>query len=325
MKKTKEISLPTSELEDLSLWIWHQKGNLRRGKLGFTNQYKLEKLGVNLNENISDSQWEKVYKILANFKNKYGHCNVPYNKKNKFLGSWVSEQRKKRKKGILKRERINQLNCIGFSWNALASKWDKMFESLTNFKKEYGYCNVPQGYSKNQALGTWCNAQRRSKRKTLLNKERMRRLSHLGFTFEALDSQWEKHYQALIDFKKRYRHFSIPKNYSGNSSLSAWAQNQRQHKKSGTLKEEYIDRLNHVGFEWNPYEAQWNKMYQSLVDFKKQHGHCVVLTATDSNNKNLGMWVSVQRRAKKNSLISKERINRLNRIGFVWDAQTKLN
>ena len=54
-----------------------------------------------------------------------------------------------------------------------------------------------------------------------------------------------------------------------------------------------------------------------LKQFKETHGHCRVLQSTE-----LGKWVSKQRSGlrKKDNAQNRERIRRLNRIGFIWNA-----
>eukprot|EP00956_Cyclotella_meneghiniana_P008269 scaffold11022_cov38-Cyclotella_meneghiniana.AAC.3 len=59
------------------------------------------------------------------------------------------------------------------------------------------------------------------------------------------------------------------------------------------------------------YEARWNEMYQQLVAFRKKR--C-------QQTKKLGIWVSTQRKTYKSKKLIQDRINKLNDIGFVWEA-----
>ena len=49
-------------------------------------------------------------------------------------------------------------------------------------------------------------------------------------------------------------------------------------------------------------------------------GHCLVPTGFVLEGFNLGQWVSNQRKARNK--MSHERKERLNTLGFVWNAQT---
>ena len=62
----------------------------------------------------------------------------------------------------------------------------------------------------------------------------------------------------------------------------------------------------------------WERNLSFLIDFKKEFGHVRVLTNLQFKNFHLGRWVSKQR-AKVNNL-SDEKKNRLNALGFIWDA-----
>jgi Helicase associated domain. len=64
--------------------------------------------------------------------------------------------------------------------------------------------------------------------------------------------------------------------------------------------------------------------YLELVEFKEKNGHARV----PSNDKNLGVWVGTQRkqyRLKQKGLLSHmtdERIEMLDKIGFIWEVNT---
>ena len=61
---------------------------------------------------------------------------------------------------------IEQLEKIGFRWHVVDRNevFEKRCFELEAFKEEFGHCNVPQGYSKNKPLGSWCNNVRASYR-----------------------------------------------------------------------------------------------------------------------------------------------------------------
>jgi hypothetical protein len=82
----------------------------------------------------------------------------------------------------------------------------------------------------------------------------------------------------------------------------------------------------------NQYDYQvekWDAQFNELLAFKAQHGHCRVPQNYEGNPA-LSHWVKRQRyqykckREGKVSGISESRIQRLEQIGFVWDAQELL-
>jgi hypothetical protein len=76
-------------------------------------------------------------------------------------------------------------------------------------------------------------------------------------------------------------------------------------------------------------EEKWDAQFNELLAFKAQHGHCRVPQNYESNPA-LSHWVKRQRyqykckREGKVSGISESRIQKLEQIGFVWDAQELL-
>ena len=35
-----------------------------------------------------------------------------------------------------------------------------------------------------------------------------------------------------------------------------------------------LDKLDTIGFTWNAQEAAWDRSFQQLETFQKEHGHC---------------------------------------------------
>ena len=84
-----------------------------------------------------------------------------------------------------------------------------------------------------------------------------------------------------------------------------------------------MDRLNGWGFVWNENytkwkdEAKWEEYYSHLKKFYEDNNH--IRVPDDHKIKDghsLGNWVKEQRRIKMS--LSKEKIDRLNDLGFVW-------
>ena len=74
------------------------------------------------------------------------------------------------------------------------------------------------------------------------------------------------------------------------------------------------------------HTKKWNDKLSQLREFKAIHGHCLV-PHTYNENQGLARWVKRQRRQYKlhkdgdaSSTMSRERIDILNKEGFVWDS-----
>jgi len=264
------------------------------------------------------ANWEALFQALVAFKENQGHCGVPDRwSENPELGRWVSNQRKTFRKGKLSEERVVRLEALGFEWDPVRADWEAMFQALVAFKENQGHCRVPRKWSENPELGTWVSNQRQVFRKGELSEERVARLEALGFEWDPFTADWEALVQALVAFKENQGHCGVPDKWSENPELGRWVSRQRKTFKKGKLSEERVVRLEALGFEWDPFTADWEALVQALVAFKENQGHCGVPRRW-SENPQLGRWVSTQRKTFKKGKLSEERVARLEALGFEW-------
>jgi broad specificity polyphosphatase/5'/3'-nucleotidase SurE len=75
--------------------------------------------------------------------------------------------------------------------------------------------------------------------------------------------------------------------------------------------------LDEVGFEWDPMEARWQEMFERLCKYSSQFGNTNVPKG-HKKDPELASWVRMQRVHYRQQTISKERLEKLEFIGFVW-------
>ena len=209
-------------------------------------------------------RWKQRYQELAEYKKGHGHCNVSKGsiQEYKQLGAWVKTQRSEYSKGRMPQDRMKQLNDIGFDWDPLASQWNKMFHKLVEYNKHHGDCRVSQWSMGYKQLGRWVKEQRFQFKKlqtgkdSFMTEERIVKLDSVGFVWSPFDALWEERFEQLREYQKVYKHCNVPKNYD--FKLALWVQAQRrQYRKfvnseRTSMSEERIDKLESIGFEWNP-------------------------------------------------------------------------
>jgi len=137
---------------------------------------------------------------------------------------------------------------------------------------------------------------------------------------DKIGSSWDEYYGKLKAFKEQHGHCNVVPGWSVTYYLAYWVSRQRYIRRKGLLSEDRIQRLDELGFVWEPQEAFWDEMFSSLVQFKNIHGHCFVPKRWRENPK-LGRWIVNQRSLKKKLELSKDRIQRLDELGFVWKRQ----
>ena len=78
-------------------------------------------------------------------------------------------------------------------------------------------------------------------------------------------------------------------------------------------------RSNIFAESWIRSVVGWDEWYGRLKVYKEREGNCRVPDECQQNGFRLGQWVGVQRRSK--DVMSGERRERLDELGFVWDAR----
>ena len=152
---------------------------------------------------------------------------------------------------------------------------------------------------------------------------------------KSLSSSWEACFAEAEAFHRTYGNLKVPKSYitKNGISLGSWLITQRRVRAGavpGILTEEQIEKLDSLGMKWESSIGKaWERGYQELVLFKRQNGHVDVPSryVTESGYP-LGKFVGNQRTAWKNSqkkdagngrTLLKEREQKLNELGFVWE------
>ena len=200
----------------------------------------------------------------------------------------------------------------------LGNSWDEMYGQLLAYKSEHGDCKVPAVWPKNPRLANWVNNNRRYYKQGKVAAERIRRLEEIGFIWDALDALWEEMFVALIAYKGAHDDCKVPDAWSENPQLANWVTVQRRTYKQGKLSPERIRRLEEIGFVWVTLEAAWEGMFTALIAYKDAHNGDCNVPNNWPGDRQLGTWVSEQRKAKMRGKLSPERIRRLEEIGFVW-------
>ena len=106
--------VPLSHQEDgenLGAWLNRQRQDRKNDILDTAKEKRLENLGI-IWDQLSQ-QWEDNFTLLEQFKQREGHCKVPYRYKENGhnLGMWLRNQRQRKEK--LSEERRRRLARIG--------------------------------------------------------------------------------------------------------------------------------------------------------------------------------------------------------------------
>lgn len=109
------------------------------------------------------------------------------------------------------------------------------------------------------------------------------------------EEYWEHMFLELSKFLADNNHCRVPNRYSPNQALGYWVGQQRTAYKQNKLDRNKIERLEHLGFEWNvggTVEEKlriWEDRFLELKAYREEHGNCLVPQRYAVNPK-LGRW-----------------------------------
>jgi hypothetical protein len=341
--------------EELGIWVNNQRHRYKKsiqGKLPRGTGISNERISL-LNKldfvwDPFEDLWKKRYEELVEYYKEHGHSRVPSTGQTHIeLGFWVRNQREMYKEKLQNKPggsrmtdaRIRLLNELDFVWDIHEDLWTKRYEELVEYYKERGHSMVSHNHKK---LGKWVVQQRVMYKRIIQGKPggsqltdaRIRLLNELDFVWDYLENDWFKRYEELVEYYKQHGHTMVSQTHK---ELRSWVINQRviykrniQGKPGGSrMTDERIRLLNELDFVWDALEDQWNKQYEELVEYYKEHGHSMVSKGC-LNYKELYTWVLNQRqlyrqktqvKLPKGRGISNERIRLLNELDFVWDTR----
>jgi hypothetical protein len=197
------------------------------------------------------SLWDSNFLLLLQFRDREGHLRVPQRhfEDGQKLGTWISRNRRQKRRGALCPEEERRLNEIGFIWNVNDAKFDTMFTALAQFKQREGHCNVSDACIEHLdgggefKIGAWLHQQQYQHRIGKLDTKRWKQLESLGVKskcrrHELGEELFDRNFDLLLVFKEREGHVRVPSQHqeSANDYLGSWLGNQRSLHRNGLLE-----------------------------------------------------------------------------------------
>ena len=141
--------------------------------------------------------------------------------------------------------------------------------------------------------------------------------------------RWFQNYLKLAKIYKDTGDANIPFQYITEDGvrLGEWLYRQRKAYQNGTLSEEKISFFRGLKIRWDSTDIKWDKMYAMVENYYKINRNSNLPTRSIAKDKDLGGWISSQRKAYKHIggiKITPERIKKLNQIEFEWSRRDTL-
>jgi hypothetical protein len=350
------------ENKPLGAWVHCQRAFRKKGLLSAERVARLNGIGFewiapgrvgDTRQANWDNFWRKMFDDLKLFRERHGHCRVRLTSPApQALVKWVQRQRIENHKGRLRPDRKALLESCGFAWEDdnqyRNDRWQRRFEELVAFKTRFGHTLVPADWAENKPLGAWVYIQRDYRRKSCLAGARIARLDSIGFAWtvpgrlavtqqEENQLRWDRKFEQLRQFKEQHGHCRPSKLVAEYRSLAEWVQGQRQRFREGGLEVARKERLDAIGFDWNPQrqarvggltpeqraawravqavrrQKTWGRRIAELTAFGQQHNHIDVPTKTP-----LGRWLAKERIAARRQELTPEQRQALADLGVDW-------
>lgn len=268
------VTEKTESSAGLTDWRDNQRANLRKGKLSAEHKARLEALGFEWvpRGRTADGNaglWERRFGQLVAYQTEHGHCQVE--SKHAVLYEWVNTQRKAHRRGLLRQDRRERLEQIGFAWVSdkapRTGGWEGRYAELVAFKEKHGHLRVIPGNETSAGLWRWRHKQRSNLREGRLSSERKARLDALGFEWQSAKTRpartqktdplpkdslslWEWYFDRLLEFKQQHGHANVPASWPEDQALADWVLEQCEGRVYGRLHFGQLARLEKLGFDW---------------------------------------------------------------------------
>jgi superfamily II DNA or RNA helicase len=242
----------TKEGINLGQWASDQKKAYNKGTISADKLKLLNDLDFIWS--ADQYYWDQGLLELINYQKQHNTCLVwQYYETDKGfkLGSWVSERRKAFSKGRLTKDKINQLNELGFAWNKYEFEWNQGFQLLLEYKNLHGHCYVPSKSDNPnmKKLCIWVNTQMKSKTSGSLPENNFTKLDAVGFIWDRTEYQWQ---QAVVSLKRYIEdNNEMPKKTYKDElgfGLGIWVGNRRRDLKNNKLNTKQKEELLNLGF-----------------------------------------------------------------------------
>ena len=198
-------------------------------------------------------------------------------------------------------------------------KWAEELAKLKAYKEENGNCDVSDE-PRLSRLRSWVHLVRAERADERLKSTEYPilcwQLDKLGFIWDLkafhAEGHWNQMLEELLAYKKEHGDCLVPRFWPENQQLSNWVDTQRLVLRG--LGKDKRQKLDDIGFVWDPDAFRWNQMLEELLAYKKEHGDCLVPRKWPENQQ-LSNWVDTQRRVPR---LTESQRQKLDDIGFVW-------
>lgn len=216
--------------------------------------------------------------------------------------------------------------------NALSSEDEELMAVINEVRSARGSGDVSRQRAASEELRkriSFSFSGDKSTNDYLLTSEAIARVVETKVVDRISSPIWEKLNEFklyLIKTNGEYPLIHSDERFADGSKIGVWINQIRNMYRLGKLREDLVSALNEVNFIWGIVDRSpkaYLKKVMEIRDILVDNAGIVsmeVRNATFSDGVKIGAWIDSQRVAYKRGKLSKEKIDLLNSINFVWDA-----
>ncbi|MDD3416127.1 MAG: Helicase associated domain protein [Lachnospiraceae bacterium] len=270
-------------------------------------------------EDIRDTfeqSWEYNFAVLQKFVQKQKRFPIHREIVERVhLGDWCSVQRAQYKKGVLQKDRVEQLRAIGFLWDVHEDVWNTNYTTLSDYVSQTG--GLPRSCD-DRALYIWLHAQKRNQKAGMLSPEHEKQLVDLGVRFDSnySEERWNQNYIALTHFLGE--HGREPKRVETQDGfrVGLWLQEQRRRQSVGELSEKHFQYLSKLGIHIaERRDRVFTENFRLLCAFWQENNR-FPMSMEIYDGFGLGAWCLRLREQYRAGELSDEQVMQLKEIQF---------
>lgn len=179
-------------------------------------------------------------------------------------------------------ERLKLLWDLGVKFGWREQYYIPRYLELVQFQKQHGHCRVTDSHDKR--LAKWVRRIRQDSFRFL--PLWIGRLDQIGFTWDVLEEDWQRHIEDLQEFIGEHGHAHVPMHYEKCPSLSLWVNNVRSgNSRTGRKRRQELVNL---GFDFEPWDGietrrkrVFSEHLEEIFEFKGKYGHADIPSKCD--------------------------------------------
>jgi superfamily II DNA or RNA helicase len=276
-----------------------------------------------------DFKWKKAISSLQKFINQTGHTDVPTNYiLDGFpLGQWVNARRNNLKESTTP-ARLNELNQLGFIWDAVEYRWDenlKKYSQLIDGDRRY-HIRVSEVNKIDKNLAGWIRKQRKNYEDGTISTDRIMKLNQIEFIWSEVEYQFLTDIEGFKKFYNQFGHWNIHEDITTKYGVKLKGRRNTYIKMylARSLKDTWRNQLEEACPNFFDPPEDWDSIFLEIkreIQISSSLEH--LRSSNDEVYKKLKRWISRQKTAKNKEKLSPEREQKLKDIGLLDNDEAK--